>query len=40
MNIKVGILYVIRLRLLENYIIKFIDLVRGDMEFNINDLDD
>ncbi len=39
-NIKAGIPYVIRLRLPENHTIKFTDLVRGDMEFNTNDLDD
>ncbi|MFI3210079.1 MAG: glutamate--tRNA ligase [Peptostreptococcaceae bacterium] len=32
--------YVIRLRLPENYTIKFVDLVRGETEFNTNDLDD
>lgn len=32
--------YVIRLRLPENHVIKFTDLVRGETEFNTNDLDD
>lgn len=39
-KIDAGIPYVIRLRLPEDYTIKFTDLVRGDMEFNTNDLDD
>ncbi|MDR1774518.1 MAG: glutamate--tRNA ligase [Clostridioides sp.] len=32
--------YVIRLKLPENYVIKFTDAVRGETEFNTNDLDD
>ncbi len=39
-KIAAGEPYVIRLRLPENHIIKFTDLVRGETEFNTNDLDD
>ena len=39
-KIAAGIPYVIRLRLPENHVIKFTDLVRGETEFNTNDLDD
>ena len=35
-----GIPYVIRLKLPKDYVIKFTDLVRGETEFNTNDLDD
>ena len=39
-KIAAGEPYVIRLRLPENHVIKFTDLVRGETEFNTNDLDD
>lgn len=39
-KIAAGEPYVIRLRLPENHVIKFNDLVRGETEFNTNDLDD
>ncbi|MEG1311035.1 MAG: glutamate--tRNA ligase [Peptostreptococcaceae bacterium] len=39
-KIAEGVPYVIRLRLPENHVIKFTDLVRGETEFNTNDLDD
>lgn len=39
-KIDAGEPYVIRLRLPEDHKITFTDLVRGDMEFNTNDLDD
>jgi nondiscriminating glutamyl-tRNA synthetase len=39
-KIAAGESYVIRLRLPENHVIKFTDLVRGETEFNTNDLDD
>ena len=39
-KIDAGIPYVIRLRLPKDHVIKFTDLVRGEMEFNTNDLDD
>ena len=39
-KIAAGKPYVIRLRLPENHVIKFNDLVRGETEFNTNDLDD
>lgn len=39
-KIEAGEQYVIRLRLPENHVIKFNDLVRGMTEFNTNDLDD
>ena len=39
-KIDAGESYVIRLKLPENYVIKFHDLVRGDMEFNTDDQDD
>lgn len=39
-KIEDGESYVIRLRLPENHTIKFVDLVRGETEFNTNDLDD
>lgn len=39
-KIAAGNPYVIRLRLPKNHIIKFTDLVRGETEFNTNDLDD
>ena len=38
-KIAAGEPYVIRLRLPENHVIKFTDLVRGETEFNTNDLD-
>jgi nondiscriminating glutamyl-tRNA synthetase len=39
-KISAGVPHVIRLRLPENHVIKFTDLVRGETEFNTNDLDD
>ncbi|MDY4735791.1 glutamate--tRNA ligase [Terrisporobacter sp.] len=39
-KIAAGEPYVIRLRLPENHVIKFVDGVRGETEFNTNDLDD
>ena len=39
-KIAAGEPYVIRLKLPENHVIKFTDLVRGETEFNTNDLDD
>ena len=39
-KIAAGEEYVIRLRLPENHIIKFTDLVRGETEFNTDELDD
>ena len=39
-KVAAGEPYVIRLRLPENHVIKFTDLVRGETEFNTNDLDD
>ncbi len=39
-KIAEGIPYVIRLRLPEDHTIRFVDLVRGETEFNTNDLDD
>ena len=39
-KIDAGEPYVIRLKLPENHVIKFTDLVRGETEFNTNDLDD
>ena len=39
-KIAQGIPHVTRLRLPENHTIKFVDLVRGETEFNTNDLDD
>ena len=39
-KIAAGVPHVIRLRLPENHVIKFTDLVRGETEFNTNDLDD
>lgn len=39
-KIENGEEYVIRLKLPENHTIKFTDLVRGETEFNTNDLDD
>ncbi|MDR0880426.1 MAG: glutamate--tRNA ligase [Clostridioides sp.] len=39
-KLKAGVPYVIRLKLPENHVIKFTDLVRGETEFNTNDLDD
>ena len=39
-KIAAGEPYVIRLKLPENHVIRFTDLVRGETEFNTNDLDD
>ena len=39
-KLQEGTPYVIRLKLPENHVIKFTDLVRGETEFNTNDLDD
>lgn len=39
-KIDAGEEYVIRLKLPENHTIKFKDMVKGEMEFNTNDLDD
>lgn len=39
-KIDAGEPYVVRLKLPENHVIKFTDLVRGETEFNTNDLDD